>query len=159
MRWRIFPVVISVVLILVVVGGCSSSGGSAAKPSQQILRKGVIGTDWRMYQLRLTLPPGTSYPVLLKLTDGDKADGYFYLEKGSNVDFSINADSQVYRSAKPSSGNVSSDRFSFTASKVQGNTYILQFNNTANTTEQEVIFLEVVYPVKGAIYIPLEVTP
>jgi len=160
MHRRIFFAAISVVLSLALVTGCSASTtGPSVKPRHEILGKSAIGTDWRMSQLRLILPSGTGFHVLLKLTDGDKADGYFYLEKGSNVDFNINADSQIYRSAKPSSGNVSSDRFSFIASKVQGSNYVLQFNNTANTTKPVVVFLEVIYPVKGAIYIPMETTP
>lgn len=161
MRRRIFFAAILVMLLLAMVTGCSgSTTGPAAKPRHEILRKSVIGTDWRMYQLRLTLPAGTGFPVLLKLVDGDKADGYFYLEKGNNVDFSVNADSQVFHSTKNSSGKVNSDRFSFTASKVQGSTYVLQFNNTTtNASEPVVVFMEVIYPVKGAVYVPLETAP
>lgn len=162
MHRRIFFAAISVTLLLTLVAGCSSLTGSAAKPKQEILRKSVLGNDWQMYQIRLTLPPGSNYPVLLKLADGDKADGYFYLEKGTNVDFTINADSQVYKSANLSSGSnegVSSDRFSFTASKTQGSTYSLQFGNPANLNAPVIIFLNVIYPVKGALYIPLEATP
>lgn len=156
MRRRIFVTVIAVVLPFILLLGCSALTGQAGKPSHEILRGTVIGTDWQVYQIKLTLPSGTEFPVLLNLTDGDKADGYFYLEKGNNVDFRINADSPVYQSAKPPSGNVSSDRFSFVASKGQGSTYSLQFSNPANSKEQAVIFLEVIYPVKGSIFIPLE---
>ena len=109
-----------------------------------------------MYQLRLIIPYGQSFPVLLKLDEGDKVDGYFYLEKGSNVDFAVNADSQVYHSTPNATGNVSSDRFSFTAAKEQGSTYSLQFKSTPNSTKQEIVFLEVVYPIRGSIFVPLE---
>ena len=142
------------------MSGCSSStgGSSTAKPSQEILRESAIGADWQMYQIRLILPHGSNFPLLLKLAGGDKVDGYFYLEKGTNVDFGINADSPLYHSTPNATGQVSSDRFSFTASKDQGSTYSLQFNTTANSTEQEVVFLEVIYPVKGsfAVFVPLE---
>jgi hypothetical protein len=112
-----------------------------------------------MYQIRLILPPGTNFPVLLKLADGDKVDGYFYLEKGTNVDFGVNADSPLFHSTPNATGQVVSDRFSFTASKQQGSTYSLQFtSSTPNSTEQEVVFLEVMYPIKGsfAVFVPLE---
>ena len=111
-----------------------------------------------MYQIRLILPYGTNYPVLLKLADGDKVDGYFYLEKGTNVDFGINADTQLYHSAPNATGKVSSDRFSFTASPDQGSTYSLQFTSSGNTTEQDVVFLEVMYPIKDsfAVFVPLD---
>lgn len=161
MHRRILLASMAVMLLLTLVTGCAgATTGPAAKPRQEILRKSVIGTDWQMYQLRITLPSGTGFPVLLKLADGDKADGYFYLEKGSNVDFSINADSQVYRSTKQASGKINSDRFSFTASKALGSTYILQLtNSTLNSTEPQVVFMEVIYPVKGSVYVPLETTP
>ncbi len=160
MRRRLFLIVLSIASAVVLTAGCSSStgGSSTAKPSHDILRKSTIGTDWQMYQMRLILPPGSSFPVLLKLAAGDKVDGYFYLEKGMNVDFGVNADSPVYHSTPSATGNVTSDRFSFTASKEQGSTYSLQFSSTPNSTEQEVVFLEVMYPMKSsfAVFVPLE---
>ena len=158
---RILLASMAVMLLLTLVTGCAgATTGPAAKPKQEILRKSVIGTDWQMYQLRITLPSGTGFPVLLKLADGDRTDGYFYLEKGSNVDFSVTADSQIYRSTKQASGKINSDRFSFTASKALGSTYILQLtNSTLNSTEPQVVFMEVIYPVKGSVYVPLETTP
>jgi len=162
MRRRILFAAISVMLLLTLVTGCSSLPGSAAKTKHEILRKSILGNEWQMYQIRLTLPSGAEYPVLLKLAEGDKADGYFYLEKGTNVDFTIDADSQVYKSANLSSGStqgVSSDRFSFVASKSQGSTYSLQFSNPANLKAPVVIFLNVIYSVNGELYVPLETTP
>ena len=162
MSRRISFTVMSVILLLTLVTGCSSLPGSAAKLKHEILRKSVLGNEWQMYQIRLTLPSGAEYPVLLKLADGDKADGYFYLEKGTNVDFSVNADSEIYKSTNVSSGStqgVSSDRFSFTASKSEGSTYSLQFSNPPNLNQPVVIFLNVIYPVNGELYIPLETTP
>ena len=157
MRRRLFLLVMSIVSAMILGAGCSSSiGGSTAKPSQEILRKSTIGTDWQVYQIRLILPSGSSFPVLLKLADGAKVDGYFYLEKGTNVDFSVNADSPLYRSTVNESGKVASDRFSFTAARENGSTYILQFSSAANSTEQQVIFLETIFPVKGTIFVPLE---
>ncbi len=159
MRRKILLIVISVASVLVLAAGCTSSTGSATiKPSsQEILRKSTIGTDWQMYQLRLIIPGGSGMPILLKLSPGDKVDGYFYLEKGTNVGFAINADSEMYRSVANSSGVVTSDRFSFNATKEMGSTYSLQFNSVGNaSTEQQVVFLEVIYPVKGGIFVPLE---
>ena len=152
-------VVLPVLAAVLLTAGCetmATGGAAAAKPSHEILRKSVIGTDWQMYQIRLLLPAGSSFPVLLKLAPGDKVDGYFYLEKGSNVDFGVNADAQVFRSTPNASGVVSTDRFSFTAAKELGSTYSLQFAAAGNATEQEVVFLELMYPVNGGIYVPLE---
>ena len=132
MRRRLFFIVLSIVSTVVLTAGCSSSEGSSStpKPTQEILRKSSIGADWQMYQIRLIIPHGTSYPVVLKMAEGDKVDGYFYLEKGSNVDFGINADTPLYHSTPNASGIVSSDRFSFNASREQGSTYTLQFSST-----------------------------
>lgn len=153
---RLF-LVVSIVSVVLITAACSSSAGSTgAKPSQEIIRKSVIGTDWQMYQIRLILPAGSTFPVLFKLAPGDKADGYYYLEKGSNVDFSVVADSTLYHSTANATGQVSSDRFSFTASRENGSTYSLQFTSAANVTGQQVVFLEVMYPVSGSIYVPLE---
>jgi hypothetical protein len=157
-RRRLFLVVLSIASALLFMSGCSSSTGATPTASQKILRESAIGADWQMYQIQLTLPPGSNFPLLLKLADGDKVDGYFYLEKGTNVDFGINADSPLYHSTPNATGQISSDRFSFSASKGQGSTYSLQFNTTANSTEQEDVFLEVIYPIKGsfAVFVPLE---
>ena len=159
MRRRLSLLALSIASAVLLMAGCSSStgGSSAAKPSQEILRKSVIGTDWQMYQIRLIIPQGQSYPLLLKLGEGDKVDGYFYLEKGSNVDFAINADNEIYHTTANTTGKVSSDRFSFTASREQGTTYSLQFSSTGNTT-QDVVFVKVMYPAKSsfAVFVPLE---
>jgi hypothetical protein len=89
--------------------------------------------------------------ILLKLADGDKVDGFFYLEKGDTVDFRITGKTQIFRSNE-------ADRFSFTASQSQGDTYNLLFRNTADEDETQksiTVSLEVIYPLKGEIYVPV----
>ena len=109
-----------------------------------------------MYQIKLNIPAGSEFPVLLKLGDGDKVDGKFYLEKGNNVNFSINGNSQVYQTQKPTSGKINSDRFSFTATQAQGSSYTLLFSNPKDSGERAVVFLDMIYPLKSSIFIPLE---
>ncbi len=152
-------IIIAVAVIsLALVLGCSTPTGSTTSSSiHEIVKKSTISQKWQMYQMKLNLPGGTEYPLLLKLADGDKVDGHFFLEKGAGVDFRINAASLLYTSQNPS-GKVTSDRFSFVASQAQGNTYILTFrNNASDEKDVNVVFLEVVYPTSGSIFIPLEV--
>ena len=143
-------------LLLGCSGGTKSSAGEVGK--HEIVRQAVLGGKWQMYQLRITLDAGTDFDVLLTLAKGDTVDGYFYPEKGSGAAFNITADSQfVYssQSVGATTAGTVSDRYSFTASQAQGNTYVLNFNNTLPDTKVT-MFLEIVYPVTGSIYIPLE---
>lgn len=154
----------AMILLTSFAAGCAEWSGisvdTAARP--QILRKATIDDQWQMYQLKIEMAPGQSVPVLLKLPDGAQVDGYFYLEKGSNVAFQVMGSSVIYR-AEPSgtSGSrVSSDRFSFTATQTQGMSYTLTFTNPSTSDDEAKItaFLELIYPVTGAIYIELENT-
>jgi hypothetical protein len=110
-----------------------------------------------MYQLRIELGKEEELPILLKLADGDKVDGYFYVEKGSALDVLIAGKSQIYKFSAPPKAEQVSDRFSFTATQAQGNMYILTLSSTASGDKDRVTtFLELVYPASGSIFIPLE---
>ncbi len=146
------------VLLLLLLPGCSSiSGSNRSVVGHKIVRKAEINSEWQMYQLNINLPAGSNLPILLKLADGAKVDGYFYLEKGDNLDFQIEGNSTLHKAAGQAnnSGKVSSSRFSFIASKAEGKSYILTLSNTAKQ-DKVTAFLEVVYPKSGSIFVPLE---
>ncbi len=153
--------ILTVILALsVFLLGCStiSNVGSSSSPSAKITRKAELASKWELRQMTLELSAGDQLPILLKLADGDKVDGYFYLEKGNNVDFQIMANSLVYKPAQDASKGITSDRFAFTASTAQGSSYTLSFRNTASGKEKTgvTVFLEVIYPATGSIFTPLE---
>jgi hypothetical protein len=53
---------------------------------------------------------------------------------------------------------VASDRFSFVADRAEGTTYTLTFDNkngSAANTAKATVFLEVIYPVTGSIFVPV----
>lgn len=125
--------------------------------STKIVREAKLGSSWEMRQISFEVAAGEKLPILLKLSDGDRVDGYFYLEKGRNVDFQVMANSLVYKSQSPGNApaGITSDRFSFIASQAQGSSYSLIFSNPAPSTDKEAkvaVFLEVVYPASGSIF-------
>jgi hypothetical protein len=110
-----------------------------------------------MKQLEIDLE--NEIPLTLILKDGDRVDGYFYLEKGDNVGFNVSGNSLIYAS-KPSdteTARITSDRFSFTASQAQGIAYILTFKpgNLDGGQKGATVFLEIVYPATGSLSIPV----
>ena len=85
----------------------------------------------------------------------------FYLEKGEDVDFHISGNSLIHESQVPNgdedeSESVISDRFSFVAKKSQGDTYTLTFLNNASEGQDKIkVFLEVIYPDKASLFVPI----
>ncbi len=150
-----------IALVTLSLTGCSAVSritGSSSSGGPEIVKKADLGTKWTMRQISLELGAGSQMPVLLRLVDGDKVDGFFYLEKGNNVDFQITANSLIY---KPSiqdayARGITSDRFSFTASQAQGTTYTLMFRNTSYSNDKVTVFLEIIYPVTGSVFTLLE---
>jgi len=153
-------VIIAVILLTLLIpfSGCEEisdlTQGVSTSTSQanlKIVKSVELGSAWQMKQISFRVGAGQKVEILLKLADGDKADGFFYLERGDTVDFRITGKSQLYRSTE-------GDRFSFSASQAQGDTYTLLFRNTADKDEGQsiTVLLEVIYPLRGEIYVPVE---
>ena len=150
-----------IVLLLISALGCSEISDLTQKAPQEgpeILRKAELASQWYMSQMRIELEADGELEILLKLTEGDEVDGYFYLEKGNHVDFDITGNALVYRSTAPD--KITSDRFSFVAHQAQGTTYTLTFYNITGDERPQAkvtIFLELIYPVTGSVFVPVEV--
>jgi hypothetical protein len=156
--WK--KVIIATILLsfLFPLSGCEeisdltqSASTSASQSDLEIEKSVKLGSTWQMKQIDFKVEAGQEVAILLKLPEGGKVDGFFYMEKGDTVDFRITGKSQFYRS------NVA-DRFSFTASQSEGDTYNLLFRNTADEDETQksiTVSLEVIYPLKGEIYVPV----
>lgn len=152
-------VAIFLLSLLIPFSGCEEisdlTQGVSTSTSQANLKieKSVeLGSAWQMKQISFRVGAGEEVAILLKLSDGDKVDGFFYLEKGDTCDFRITGKTQLYRSAE-------ANRFSFTAGQAQSDTYNLLFRNTAEEDESQksiTVFLEVIYPLSGEIYVPVE---
>ena len=156
-----FTVTIVMLLVLTVNMGCSSLTGTNTTAAK-VLRESPIGTNWQIYQLELTVTAGNSLPIILELAEGDVVEGYFYVLSGDeDIDFTIKGNSQFYKSnlAGLPVGTPVSDRFSFTAAALtQGLTYTLTLtnNNAPAAKTKSTVFLEVIYPGKSPMFIPLK---
>jgi hypothetical protein len=151
-------ILIIMIFSLLAVLGCqeisSLTGGTGQTSSQtnlKILKAVELGSAWQMKQIKFDISAKEEVAILLKLSSGDKVDGYFYLEKGEEIDFRITGKTLLHKSTVP-------DRFSFTASQSEGDTYTLSFRNPASDDKQKEVsvFLEIIYPVSGSIYVPVE---
>jgi uncharacterized protein YceK len=164
--------IISIIATLL-LAGCASKSNSTSTPARKYDIVKVIdlvdskGANWKVYQLRLDLEGGASFTIDLNLSDGDKVDCYYKLEKpttGGNIDFKVKAGTAIiYNSAAVPATAVAntSDRLTFSAAPAQGTSYRLIFkNNLVDKTSKQTIFTEIIYPAKisgeDSIFIPLE---
>ncbi len=149
-----------IIVAMLALAGCFSLSGGSAEPEVKILRQAKIAGKYRMYQLEVTLKPGAELPVILQLQNGEKADGYFYVEKGANtIAFEVKGTSLIYVSDMKALPNneVASDRFSFTASQAQGLFYEMILRNIASAEQKTsaTVYLEIIYPGDEPIATPL----
>lgn len=151
-----------IVLSLISFLGCSEISDlpdlvqQSSQDSPDMVARAALGEDWQMDQMRVQVDAEDESLVLLRLPDGGKVDGYYYLKKGEDIEFEIAGDSVVYRTKNSDikdAAKITSDRFSFTADKNQVTTYTFTFRNP--TENDEVVFLEVIYPVDGSLFFPI----
>ena len=158
--------IICVIAVISILGisGCdlvSKATETTTTPaSVRIIREAEIGTLWKVRQMEIDLETETS--IVLTLKDGDKVDGYFYLMKGDNIDFSIAGISPIYTSQPTGTAtrNITSDRFAFTANQGQGVAYTLTLSpgtddETDGKNTEATVFLEIIYPVTGSLFVPI----
>ena len=148
--------------ILLVIIAASAFGCPAAltstptQPSNvKTIRETTIAPDWAMKQMEIVLEGDTS--IVLKLATGDEVDGYFYVEDDKVIYFIISGTSLIYESYKAGSDDkkVSSDRFSFVATTLQGIAYTLQLNPANDASIGAKVVIELIYPASGEIFIPI----
>ena len=153
---------VAIVLSLLSIMGCSELSGIQDLVSQSspegpdIVARAELGEEWQMDQMRVHIDAEDESLVLLRLSDGGEVDGYFYLYKGEDIDFQISGDSLIYELNGPDvkdSERMTSTRFSFTAEQTPGTTYTFTFSNP--TEYEEIVFMEVIYPIDGALFFPI----
>jgi acid phosphatase class B len=154
--------VLCAVMMLSLIGtiGCSAlskteTTTTTTPSSVRLVREAQIASQWTVKQLEINLE--TEIPIMLTLNNGDKAEGYFYVSKGNGVKFKISGSSQIYESKPETGKEVTSDKFSFTASQSQGSGYTLLLSTIDETDKQKtdtVVFLELIYPAEGSLFVP-----
>jgi hypothetical protein len=153
---------VALVCFAIFLVGCSSipGVGDGSPSAPKTVRKAKLNPRFEMRHVSFEVGPGAQLPILLKLADGDRVDGYFYVESGSGVGFQIMANSQVYKSPEEAAGKgTMSDRFSFAASQAQGGSYTLVFTNPAPATDKQAritIFSEIIYPASDSVFTLLD---
>ena len=165
-KWK--KVTLSVVMVILlgapgILGGCSifNQDETAAQPPKiEILKAIDVGSQWHVKQLRIEISGNDKFAILYTLNEGEKVEGYFQVEGDDtpSIGFSIRGASQIFKSGTGSAG-VNSDSFSFTASKDQGNTYVITYDNTAaggGTGKTAAIYTELMYPTTSPMFIPIE---
>jgi hypothetical protein len=154
---KLILLAMSLVMALGLLAGCSSKSTASTTPTGtfKIIRKATLNTKWQMYQFELNIPVNGAFDIdLLGMANSDKADGYFYQEKGSASTLTITAGSTIIYNSAATAG-VTSDRFSFSATLPLGNAYVLNFRNTGS--DATTVFVEVIYPATANIRGPLDV--
>ena len=152
--------IILMVLSLIAIFGCvltSKTTSTSTPASVKKVREAEIGKAWMMKQMEIELENEITLTLILK--DGDRVDGYFFLEKGDNVEFNVAGNSPIYTSKTPDAAtkSITSNRFSFTASQAQGIAYIMTFTTSANVSGERnraTVFMEIIYPATGSLSIP-----
>jgi len=155
--------IISIIMIavLLVIPGCTEISGlldtsTMTTPGPDIIRRAEIGTDLQMDQVRVAIAANDESAVLLRLNNGDSVDGYFYLEKGEDIEVHIEAESRIYEFSSLAPGEtagITSDRFFFIAKQGQAAVYTFTFSNPTDT--EEIVFLEILYPRHGSLFFPV----
>ena len=150
-------VVLLSILVLAVTAGCTSkvSSNVPATPAANLTmqRKALLASKWQMYQMQVDVDPAGDLPLAIKVNQGDKVDGYFYVISGDSVGFSITGNTTVYQSAPDGTGRITSDRFAFTSTTDQGNYYSLDFKNTSG--QKVSVYLEMIFPSTGGVFKPV----
>jgi hypothetical protein len=150
-----------IALSLVGAAGCSlvskaTETTTTTPATVRTVRDAKIGKTLLVKHLEIDLEKEVT--IVLTLKDGDKVEGFFYLLKGDNVGVTISGNSPIYtfKSTDTESPHITSDKYSFTASQAQGIAYTLTLSaNPGAKNSETAVFLEVIYPVTGSLYVPI----
>jgi len=164
MKRILLVVVVIIVLPMVLLAGCEELkglGGGLTQPAAKepkVVRSATLESKWAVKQIELQVGADQKIEILLRLSEQDKVDGYFYIEDGGITDFEISGNSLIYSAREQGTltpEGISSVRFSFVATQSQGNTYTLTFANRGEERKKQTVFLELIYPLDGSLFIPV----
>jgi hypothetical protein len=153
-----------IALPLVLLLGCEELGGLGGDLTQptakspEIVKTATLEAKWAVNQIELQVGADQKIEILLRLAEQDKVDGYFYIEDGGITDFEISGNSLLYSAREQGAltpEGINSARFSFVATQSQGNTYTLTFSNSGEDKKKQTVFLELIYPLDGSLFIPV----